>query len=348
MKIKSYIISSICGIICMLSLVGIFVFYVDPYLQYHVPNENMAYNMEMNSFSYYNPGIAKNYNYDTIVTGSSMSRAMMPSYIDEVFGGQTVKLSMAEARGKDFSILFSVVEQNPNLKRIIMGLDTFAFMVDKDYSSYEKPMYLYDNNPLNDGLYLMNMDGVLESKKVLDYTANGGTTTSMDDYQNYVSINTFSRENVIQWCANVFPAEQSSLTNREELKQRIVENLEQNLIPTIEKNKEVEFLFYFPPYSIVRWGNTSNIAEEMESMKTIVERLIRYENVSLYFYQGEQDVITDLDHYMDTIHFDSIVANKIVDYIADDDNKLTVDNYANVLDEFEAFLKNYDYVMLME
>ena len=71
-------------------------------------------------------------------------------------------------------------------------------------------------------------------------------------------------------------------------------------------------------------------------------------NVSIYFYQGEQDVITDLDHYMDTIHFDSIVANKIVDYIADDDNKLTVDNYANVLDEFEAFLKNYDYVMLME
>jgi len=272
----------------------------------------------------------------------------MPSYIDEVLGGETVKLSMAEARGKDFSILFSVVEQNPNLEKVIMGLDTFAFMVDKDYSSYEKPMYLYDNNLFNDGLYLLNMDGVLEAKKVLDYTSNGGATTSMDDYQNYVSSNTFSRESVIRRCADIFPAEQNASVNMEELKNRIMENLEQNLVPTIEKNKEVEFLFYFPPYSIVRWGNTSNIAEEMESMKIIVERLIRYENVSLYFYQGEQDVITDLEHYMDTIHFDSVVANQIVDYIAEDDNKLTVDNYENVLDEFEGFIKHYNYNLLKE
>jgi len=86
----------------------------------------------------------------------------------------------------------------------------------------------------------------------------------------------------------------------------------------------------------------------MESMKIIVERLIRYENVSLYFYQGEQDVITDLEHYMDTIHFDSVVANQIVDYIAEDDNKLTVDNYENVLDEFEGFIKHYNYNLLKE
>ena len=347
MKSRNYIIASIMGVICVLMLVGGFVYHIDPYFQYHAPNEDMAYNMEMNSFSYYNSGIAKNFSYDTIVTGSSMSRAMLPSYIDKVFACETVKLSMAEARGKDFSILFSVVEQNSKLKRVIMGLDTFAFMVDKDYSAYEKPMYLYDNNPLNDGLYLMNMDGLYEAKKVLDYTSNGGVTTTMDDYQNYVLVNTFSEENVISCCADVFPAEQSDFINEDEQRRKIIENLEQNLIPTIERNKEVDFLFYFPPYSIVRWGNTSNVAEELESMKIIIERLIDYENVSIYFFQGEQEVITDLEHYMDTIHFDSVVANEVIDFMSDDNNKLRVDNYQKVLDDFEIFIKNYDYNLLI-
>ena len=167
MKSKSYIVSCVCGILLVLVIVAVAVGAVDPYFQYHAPRKEMAYNMKMDTFSYYNAGIAKNFSYDTVVTGSSMSRAMLPSYIDGKFNCQTVKLSMAEARGKDYKILFSVLEDNSNLKRIIMGLDTFAFNVDKDYSSYEKPMHLYDNNPFNDVLYLVNMDGLLESYEVL-------------------------------------------------------------------------------------------------------------------------------------------------------------------------------------
>lgn len=346
MKLKTYFLTCLCGIIIILLSVSSIIYYIDPYFQYHAPQENLSYDMEMNSFSYYNPGIAKNFSYDTIITGSSMSRSFLPSYINKKFNCKTVKLSMAEARGKDFSILLPVVLKNRNVSRIIIGLDTFAYTVDKDYSAYEKPMHLYDYNLLNDVLYLTNMDGLIESATVINDTLKNRTSTTMDSYQNYVSENTFSAEKVINIFKENYPSSQSNSTDLLAQERTILDNLNQNLIPFIVKHPDVEFLFYFPPYSIARWGLTADVNAEIEAMKVIIEELINYSNVSLFFYQGETSCITDLSHYMDTIHYDSIVANNIVDYMSETDNKLTPENYQMVLSEFENFIINYDFAAL--
>lgn len=348
MKFKTYIMSSMVGILVVLLAISATVYYVDPYFQYHAPRDDLAYMMNTNDFSYYNAGIAKNFAYDTVITGSSMSRSFLTSYIDEQFTCHSVKLSMAEARGIDFSILLPVVVKNENLKRVIIGLDTFAYNVDKDYTAYEKPMHLYDYNPFNDVLYVANMDGLLKTFDVLQDTKNGAKTTEMDDYQNYAISNTFSREKVVKIYQNSWPVQQTGELDSDALKANVVENLNQNLIPTIKENSDIEFMFYFPPYSIVRWGVIENPDADIECMKMIIEELIIYPNVSIYFYQGEQETITDLEHYMDTIHFDSVIANKIVDYIADEGNKLTIENYEAVINGFSEYVKNYDYEQLLE
>ena len=348
MRFKTYILSSILGMLFVLLTVSVVVYYVDPYFQYHTPRDDMAYSMNTNDFSYYNAGIAKSFSYDTVITGSSMSRSFLTSYIDEQFGCHSVKLSMAEARGKDFSVLLPVVVKNDALKRIIIGLDTFAYNVDKDYSAYEKPMHLYDDNPFNDVLYLTNMDGVLKTLDVLRNTKNGGQTTEMDNYQNYAMSNTFSKEKVVKIYKNSLPIQHNEEFDLESLKAVVTANLNQNLISIIKDNSDIEFMFYFPPYSIVRWGMQENPDADIACMKMLIEELIIYPNVSIYFYQGERATITDLEHYMDTIHFDSVVANKIVDYMADDKNKLTAENYETVLNEFSTFVKNYHYEQLIE
>lgn len=348
MKYKIYLILALTGILLVLGGVGGLVYYIDPYQQYHTPREEFAYNMDTNSFAYYNPGIAKNYEYDTVITGSSMSRALLPSYVDEKFSCKTVKLSMAEARGKDLGDLFEVLERQENWGRVIMALDTFAYTVDKDYSSYEKPEYLYDDNPLNDMLYLVNMDGLTESVKTVSYTWNGGETTSRDDYQNYVLENEFSEEVVLEILRESGIVEKANDYDVDELRRTITDNLNQNIIPVIENNPEVEFIFYYPPYSIVRWAINPEMESVLKAMEIIAEELIEYPNVSLFFYQGKQDVMTDLNHYMDTIHFDTEVANDIVDFVAEDSNKMTIDNYKQTIDEFANFLRSYDYDILLE
>lgn len=86
---------------------------------------------------------------------------------------------------------------------------------------------------------------------------------------------------------------------------------------------------------------------EIASIQIMIEELITYSNVSIYFFQGNTDVITDLDHYMDTIHFDNNVANQIIDYIAVSENKLTTANYKQTLQTFSDYVKNFDYDSLL-
>ena len=147
---------------------------------------------------------------------------------------------------------------------------------------------------------------------------------------------------------NNVPDVRKSDVDKKTLSKTIMDNLEENIIPFIQNNPQVEFMLYFPPYSIVSWGIMENCVKEIECMKLIIERLLVYPNVSIYFYQGEQKIITDLDHYMDTIHFDTVVANKIIDYMADDTNKLTSENYESGLDEFGEVVMKFDYSSLAE
>lgn len=343
MKSSKFLVITIVSTILILVFAGVIVYSVDPYQQYHEQESAFEYHMAMNDFAAYNPGIAKNYEYDTMITGSSMSRSFLPSYINEQFTCKTVKLSMAEARGKDYRDLFSVVKYNKNLKRVIMGLDTFAFTVDKDFSSYQKPMYLYDRCILNDMLYLVNMDGLVKSYRTMEYTRSGGKTTTMDDYQNYALSNTFEREKVIDIYKKYKINEHTTEFDAETQTKIIQDNLDKNLKPFIEENPDIEFLFYFPPYSIVRWGITENQKEDIHAMQVIIENLISYDNVSIYFCQGNQEMITDLDKYMDTIHFNSEVANEIIDDMKNGNYKLTESNYMTELEEFYVYINGFNY-----
>ena len=344
---KKYVISSLSLLLIIILAIGSFVYYIDPYSFFHGERNDFPYVMETNDFMYYNPGIAKNYDYDTAITGSSMSRAMRPSYIDEKLNCKSVKLSMAEARGKDFSTLLPVVFRNENLKRVIIGLDTFAFDVDKEYSTYEKPEYMYDNNPFNDIKYLINYDSVLRSLKVLNGKRSGEESTSRDDYQNYTLENEFSAEQVKNIYRQSLPVVCTEPIDKTEYEEIIKENLEANIIPFITEHPDVQFDFYFPPYSIVKWGLQGNCDDLLNKMRILAENLIDYDNVSLYFTQGEQNIITDLDHYMDTIHFDTYVADCMTGYISNPENKMNKYTYMEEIDEFEKFIREYDYSVLL-
>lgn len=144
------------------------------------------------------------------------------------------------------------------------------------------------------------------------------------------------------------PVERVDTFDENELLVTITENLSQNVLPFIERHSDCEFLFYFPPYSIVRWGIAENMEADLKAMEIIIEQLIEYENVSIIFYQGETDVITDLEHYMDTIHFDGEVANKVIDFMKNEDNKMTEENYKEILMSFSDFVRTYDYGSLLK
>jgi hypothetical protein len=175
---------------------------------------------------------------------------------------------------------------------------------------------------------------------------NGGETTTMDEYQNYAYTNSFSREKVLQIYNENIGNIQESSNSIADMKRKTIENVEYNLIPFIKNNPEVEFVFYYPPYSIAKWGLTADVDMEIECMKTLAEKLLSFQNVSLHFTQGDLETITDLEHYMDTIHYDNIIARKIIDQISGKTYKMQTNTYEKMLDDFAEFVKEYKYERL--
>lgn len=64
---------------------------VDPFEVYHKATAFIP-PITNGTQNYSNAGIAKNYEYDSVVIGSSMTENFTPSQLDRLFGGQFVKL----------------------------------------------------------------------------------------------------------------------------------------------------------------------------------------------------------------------------------------------------------------
>ena len=66
--------------------------------------------------------------------------------------------------------------------------------------------------------------------------------------------------------------------------------------------------------------------------KQAIAALLEYDNVEIYFYQDDEEIITNLDHYMDMMHFSKDINYYIYDKLAKGEERLTKKNYEERLD----------------
>ena len=74
-----------------LVIVGMIV--IDPYFCYHKPIDGIPYTLEEDA--YINAGVLKNFDYDSVIIGSSLAALMEPSIVDEKLGANTVKTTIS-------------------------------------------------------------------------------------------------------------------------------------------------------------------------------------------------------------------------------------------------------------
>lgn len=85
------LIVSIIGLVFFTSLVII----VAPFFHYHGPVKNLAYELDCegyNSERYIGDGIVRHFEYDAIITGTSMSEHFKTSDFENIFGMKAVKV----------------------------------------------------------------------------------------------------------------------------------------------------------------------------------------------------------------------------------------------------------------
>ncbi|MCR4960842.1 MAG: hypothetical protein K6A74_05260 [Lachnospiraceae bacterium] len=342
-KIKKFILSLGITAVGIFLLLIFLVAWIDPFFHYHKPLSFFPYKVD-NQLSA-NAGMAKNFDYDGILTGSSMVSNFDLKKFDEVLGQKIVKLNYNGACPKDiYNILDYVFKNHEEPSVVYYGLDVYGFNGSTEEVKYPFPAYLYDDNIFNDVSYVFNKD-VLVDYIIEPLTWPSEKTDLSEVYIMGYEDWQYSRENVLYYYE---PSERSSVTKEQhdELMAAVKANLESNLLPYIEAHPDTEFVIFYPPYSILYWYNRIlegrlDISEEQYTY--ITEHLLAYDNVRVFCFCGDEEVVTDLDNYVDFNHQHRSVNDEIVNCFASGDWELTKENYRDIIKAMFDLARNYDY-----
>lgn len=341
-KYKRYILIFFISFFLMSCISASIVIVVDPFFQYHKPLDGIYYTID-NPISQ-NPGIAKNFDYDSVILGSSMTVNFDTDLFNRVMELNTVKLSYNGAYPKDIDNIMSLVVQSPNqVSHIFLGIDIYTYKTPYGITAYGIPNYLYDNSYFNDIFYILNKD-VLLDYVLAPQIKREGTPIN----QAY-----WSWPYMIYSAASVFEFYERPTVFEESLPEDIYQhNIEDNLqnciLPYIESMPDTEFTIFFPPYSILYWYSRyadGSLNAELAGEKQIIGELLAHPNVSVYYFQNQYDFITDLNNYTDYTHYTHEMNDQMTLWFAEEDcpYELTTENYEAVLNEMKSWLSERDF-----
>lgn len=323
---------------------------VDPFFHYHGPYKGLQYPID--NERYQNDGITRHFDYDAVITGSSMTENFKTSQFDRLFGTKSVKVPFSGGRYKEINDnLTRAYESGHDPKIVLRCLDYSLLVKDKDevYPNAEYPTYLTDDDPFNDIKYLLNLSVFFDDTlKVLSYTKEGHKTTSFDKYANWMADSTFGAEAVFSTYKLGKPAaKEKKLTASD--KELIRGNLEQNVISQAEAHPETTFYLFFPPYSIAYWdqlNNENKINWRIDAEKYAIDMLLKCPNIKLFSFCTRYDITADLDNYKDQAHFKSWINDSILEWISRGEYQITKENEEAYLSDIRSFYGSYDYSTL--
>ena len=298
---RKLLILFFASVLLMLVLMVGSIVYVDPFFVYHAPLEGFPYVID-NQLTQ-NPGMARHMEYDSIVTGSSMTFNFDMNDFRSELGLNALKLSYAGAYPHNIAIILDVVFEREDVSAVFLPVDIPTMTGRTDETKYPVPLYLYDHNPLNDAPYLLNKDVLLQYilRPIIQHEPTDLAHVYEDSWR---TDEWYGTEKVLEGFIPV-PRTDTQIPP-EALIGPASQNLEANLLPYIEAHPDTTFYLFYPPYSILYWYNLvreGRFEATLAEIAYISERLLSYENVRLFYFQDDAAYVTDLDHYADYTHY---------------------------------------------
>ena len=349
---RLWCINTLSAIIVALIIIACITAIIDPFCHYHRPFEGILVSTEQ---SYINPGIVKHFEYDSLITGSSMIENFKTSYFKEVLGINAIKAPYSGGTAKNMNIILrKALRSNPNLKTIFLGLDLPMLKKDPDITINPLPDYLYDSNPFNDVQYLLNKDILFKIDTFFKDGYNivsavrGGISNSnefsFDDYSSWHKSFNFSQYATMKPYWGEKKPDIPRLQPDEIIKTPH-DNLRINILPLIESYPNTNFTIFYPPYSILFWY-LNNVDNEMTILEHSMETLLSYDNVQLFYFQNNPDIVTNLYRYKDYSHYNVDINDYMVDCFKNGTHQITKENYKAELEKMRNLAEKFDYDIL--
>ena len=314
---RRWAIITLAAAALLLVLCALTVYIVDPFEHYRESAILPLYDQE----SYNNPGIAKHYDYDAVILGTSMVEMSHPSVIDACFGVSSVKLPMRGSHTAQMGWQLSHVLDTHELKLAILAVDAYSLMGPPD-DMEEIYDYLWNDSALDDVNYLLNLDVLLVKVPKLLGNLGKPLEGKRDAMYQWTDV-TFSAQSVLD--SFEFMA-QREMTDPDYRLERSTENIERHIETYVAAHPETTFKIYMPPYSVAYWYVMTRIGlseQQFRSRARVCELLLGYPNVEIYDYSSRLAWITDLDNYFDYSHHSGEISDAIMRAMASGEGRVT-------------------------
>lgn len=328
--------------------VAIFIYCIDPFYHYHDAWFDLPVVLE--NAVYQTSGAARNFTYDSVIVGTSMTENFHARWFDEEMGWNTVKLSYSGARTDDLrAILEQIFSREKAPENIVMDVNAYQLTVDPTSAYAVRPEYLYDQKLSTDVSYLYNQDVFLAAMKRIVDKANG-RESNLDTAFCWEEEEYFGMEKVLEVERGARAGlEYSWQTDTNMVGIELCNRNLENVLPFIEAHPETTFYIFYPPYSMLYWEREimkGELEQIIEVFGHSIERFLEYENVKVFYFQNEKEIISDLNNYRDATHFRPQYNRYICECMNSGENQVTLNTYEEQLQDMYEYAIGFNYESL--
>jgi len=258
---------------------------------------------------------------------------------------------------EQFTLVKKALETG-SVKKVIWDIHTYYLY--KSTSQIDKkhtfPYKLYSDNRLKQAFfYLFNKDYIKSSFEVFTGKVDWGRWTEDADKLNYwmdrdVKKGKFSKyiskENIAILNSKIIDR---SISYKDVLESKYkYQNIDQYIFDLISKYPNVEFNFFFPPYStwFYRSMKTKDVYRFLYARKYFVEKIKMMDNVKVYGFDNNYDITNKISNYKDYGHYKNWVNDYIMDSIMNNKHEIVNDNLNEYLRYMVDNINSYDSVEL--
>lgn len=327
------LISALLFVLCCFA-----VYIIDPFFHYHKPIKGLK--AVLNEKEYQCIGTIRNFDYDSLIVGSSVCENYNNGWVNEKFDVNAIKAIRSYGATADLCFFVNEAYKNHELKKVFYNIDpgSLAGMPEITFESTGCPMYLYDNNVFNDIEYLLNKDVLFSRIPYMISKSFMGDYDEGDSY-NWGQWKEFNSDMVLGLYIRKHSI--SEMKAEDAYKEECQANITL-LTDIVKTHPETEFYFFIPPYSFVWWDNIYRYGDTdayIYNMKMCAQELLKYENVKFYYFLDDEDIVTNLENYMDVLHFSPDINYEIVQRLYDTNDAIESFEVDEVFDNSKEFAK---------
>ncbi len=329
------------AVLAELAAIAFIVWLFDPFYQYHEPFFGLE--AVLNDRDNQMAGTVHNFQYDTLLVGSSVAENFDTDWLDEAYGCDALKVIRASGSLADLLYYVEMAEEEQEIRSIFWCLDIFAMNAPTEVTLYgdDVPRHLHTKTPLDDLTYVYNKEILLEKIPAMLVSSFQGINTGGRAY-NWSKGKVFSAETAMGWYDRPADAGRDIAEKDAELYEEIVgENLRM-LETQIAEHPEIQYRFLIPPYSMLWWDCAWVNGEEEERfyiLEKTLPALLSFDNVEVYYFQNEGDIICNLDNYMDMVHYSPDINQFMLEQMRAGNYCLTRENWREALGDMRELVR---------